>query len=114
MSRMTRLILIAAVAIVFVSVNSCSVVNYFSGYVKSWESKAPGRDNLASGMNRFVGSVRASRGNPDAHYLLGDYHQGRGRHREAIEEFNKAIRIDPHVREGLQRDRRLAGPDGGT
>jgi tetratricopeptide (TPR) repeat protein len=95
MSRMTRLILIAAVAIMFVSVNSCSVVNYFSGYVKSWESKAPGRDTLANGMNRFVGSVRASQGNPDAHYLLGDYHQGRGRHREAIEEFNKAIRIDP-------------------
>ena len=95
MSHMTRLIQIAAVAIVFISVNSCSVVNYFSGYVKSWESKAPGRDTLASGMNRFVGSVRALQGNPDAHYLLGDYHQGRGRHREAIEEFNKAIRIDP-------------------
>jgi Flp pilus assembly protein TadD len=95
MSHMTRLILIAAVAVVFVSVNSCSGVNYFSGYVKSWESKAPGRDTLANGMNRFVGSVRASQGNPDAHYLLGDYHQGRGRHREAIEEFNKAIRIDP-------------------
>ena len=46
-------------------------------------------------MDRFVGSVRAPRGNPDAHYLLGDYYQGRGRHREAIEEFNKAIRIDP-------------------
>ena len=95
MSRMTRLILTAAVALVFVSVNSCSVVNYFSGYVKSWESKAPGRDNLATGMNRFVGSVRAARGNPDAHYLLGDFHQGRGRQREAITEFNKAIGIDP-------------------
>ena len=85
MSRITRFILIAAVAVVFVSVNSCSVVNYFSGYVKSWESKAPGRDNLANSMNRFVGSVRAARGNPDAHYLLGDFHQGRGRHREAID-----------------------------
>ena len=70
-------------------------MNYFSGYVKSWESKAPGRDTLANSMNRFVGSVRAAQGNPDAHYLLGDYYQGRGRHREAIEEFNKAIRIDP-------------------
>jgi len=95
MSHMTRYILMAAVAVVFVSVNSCSLVNYFSGYVKSWESKAPGRDTMANSMNRFVGSVRTARGNPDAHYLLGDFHQGRGRHREAIEEFNKAIRIDP-------------------
>lgn len=95
MDKTLRILLIAAIAMLFMSVNSCSLINYFSGYVKSWESKAPGRDNLANGMNRFVGSVRAVRGNPDAHYLLGDFHQGRGRHREAIEEFNKAVGIDP-------------------
>jgi tetratricopeptide (TPR) repeat protein len=95
MSRMTRTILIAVVAIVFVSVNSCSVVNYFSGYLKSGESKATGGDSLANSMNRFVASVRGTGGNPDAHCLLGDYYQGRGRHREAIEEYSKSIRIDP-------------------
>ena len=95
MDKTLRILLTAAIPILFVSINSCSLINNFSGYVKSWESKAPGRDNLASSMNRFVGSVRSARGNPDAHYLLGDFHQGRGRHREAIEEFNKAIRIDP-------------------
>ena len=95
MEKTLRILMIAAIALLFVTVNSCSLINGFSGYVKSWESKAPGRDNLANSMNRFVGSVRAARGNPDAHYLLGDFHQGRGRHREAIEEFNKAIRIDP-------------------
>ena len=95
MNKTLRILLIAAVAVLFMSVNSCSLINYFSGYVKSWESKAPGRDTLANNLNRFVGSVRSAKGNPDAHYLLGDYHQGRGRHRDAIEEFNKAIRIDP-------------------
>jgi tetratricopeptide (TPR) repeat protein len=95
MNKATRFILLAAIAVAFVSVNSCSLINYFSGYVKSWESKAPGKDNMASGLNRFVGSVRSAQGNPDAHYLLGDYYQGRGRHREAVEEFNKSIRIDP-------------------
>jgi tetratricopeptide (TPR) repeat protein len=95
MDKTLRILLIAAIPILFVSINSCSLINYFSGYVKSWESKAPGRDTMANGMNRFVGSVRAARGNPDAHCLLGDFHQGRGRHREAIEEFNKALRIDP-------------------
>lgn len=95
MDRTLRIFLVAAIAVLFMSVNSCSLVNYFSGYVKSWESKAPGRDTLASNMNRFVGSVRAARGNPDAHYLLGDFHQGRGRHREAIAAFNRAIAADP-------------------
>ena len=95
MDKAIRFMLIAAIAVLFVSVNSCSLINYFSGNVKSWESKAPGRETLEGSMNRFVGSVRATRGNPDAHHLLGDYYQGRGRHREAIEEFNKAIRIDP-------------------
>lgn len=95
MEKTLRVITIAAIALLFVSVNSCSLINYFSGYVKSWESKAPGRATLGDGMERFIGSVRAPLGNPDAHYLLGDYYQGRGRHRDAIEEFNKAIRSDP-------------------
>ena len=95
MNKIARMILIAAAALLFMSVNSCSLINYFSGYVKSWESQAPGRATLGDGLDHFMGSVRAPLGNPDAHYLLGDYYQGRGRHREAIEEFNKAIRIDP-------------------
>ena len=95
MTKTSRILLIAAVAVLFMSVNSCSLINYFSGYVKSWESQAPGRATLGDGLDHFMGSVRAPLGNPDAHYLLGDYYQGRGRHREAIEEFNKAIRIDP-------------------
>lgn len=43
--------------------------------------------------------VRSPRGNVDAHYLLAGYYQERGRHREAVAEFNKAITIDPlHVK----------------
>jgi tetratricopeptide (TPR) repeat protein len=44
---------------------------------------------------QFVSNVRPPRENPDSHYQLGLYYQERGRHREAIEEFEKAILIDP-------------------
>ena len=38
-------------------------------------------------------------GNAEAHYLLGGHYQERGRQREAIAEFSKAIAIDPrHVK----------------
>jgi tetratricopeptide (TPR) repeat protein len=95
MEKTLRTMMLATVSVLVLTVNSCSLINYFSGYVKSWESQAPGRSTMGDGVDRFVGSVRTAQGNPDAHYLLGDFYQGRGRHREAIEEFNKAIRIDP-------------------
>jgi tetratricopeptide (TPR) repeat protein len=95
MNIKSRFILFAAIVGMFISVNSCSVVNYFTGYVKSWESKSSAQTTRSSEMNRFIGLVRAPQGNPEAHNLLGDYYQGRDRHREAIEEFNKAIRVDP-------------------
>jgi Flp pilus assembly protein TadD len=47
----------------------------------------------------FVSSTLPPRGNPDSHYILACYYQERGRHKEAIGEFNKVIVIDPlHVK----------------
>jgi tetratricopeptide (TPR) repeat protein len=61
-------------------------------------------------IRQFASKVRVHRGNPDSHYLLACYYQQRGRHAEAIEEFNKTIFIDPrHVRayngKGVSHDR---------
>ena len=51
---------------------------------------------LQKNMVRFFSQVRPSQGNPDSHYLLGCYFQERGSHREAIEEFQKVLLIDPN------------------
>jgi tetratricopeptide (TPR) repeat protein len=51
---------------------------------------------LQKNMVQFFSQVRPSQGNPDSHYLLGCYYQERGRHREAIEEFQKVLLIDPN------------------
>jgi tetratricopeptide (TPR) repeat protein len=51
---------------------------------------------LQKNMVRFFSQVRPSQGNPDSHYLLGCYYQERGSHREAIEEFQKVLLIDPN------------------
>lgn len=50
-----------------------------------------GQDEIAG----FVSKVRPPRGNPESHYLLARYYQDRGMHREAIEQFGKALQIDP-------------------
>ena len=114
MDKTLRILMIAAIALLFVSVNSCSLINYFSGYVKSWESKAPGRATLGDGMDRFIGSVRAPLGNPDAHYLLGDYYQGQGPPPRCDRGIQQGHPDRSPLREGLQRDRRVAGSDRGA
>ncbi len=47
-------------------------------------------------INKFISHVRKSQGNLDSHYLLGSYLQERGRHEEAVEEFQKVLLIDPN------------------
>ena len=50
-------------------------------------------------VNAFISKIRTPRGNPDSHYLLACYYQERGRHKDAIGEFNKVIVLDPlHVK----------------
>ena len=51
---------------------------------------------LQKNMEQFFSQVRKSQGNPESHYLLGSYFQERGRHQEAIEEFQKVLLIDPN------------------
>lgn len=40
-------------------------------------------------------TVKNPGGNPDSHYQLAKFFQMRGRHEEAIDEFNKTVLIDP-------------------
>jgi tetratricopeptide (TPR) repeat protein len=74
---------------------SCSATgNVFKG-VKLWDdAKALSAHNNIN-MTRFVSSVRAPLGNPDAHYQLANYYQERNWHKDAIEEYKKIISIDP-------------------
>ena len=43
----------------------------------------------------FARTMRPVKGNPDSHYLLARYYQERGKHWEAITEFEKTLAIDP-------------------
>jgi len=64
-----------------------------------WKQGEMERESDRSKAKIFLSKIRTPRGNPDSHYLLACYYQERGRHKEAIGEFNKVIVIDPlHVK----------------
>lgn len=64
-----------------------------------WTRGELGSEKGENKVNAFVSKIRTPQSNPDSHYLLAHYYQERGRHREAIEEFHKAILIEPlHVK----------------
>jgi Flp pilus assembly protein TadD len=63
--------------------------------LKFWSSKEQGQALNDNAMNQFIGKIRIRPGNSDSHLLLAGYYQERGRHREAIDEYSKALSIDP-------------------
>ncbi|MHB8110716.1 MAG: tetratricopeptide repeat protein [Syntrophorhabdaceae bacterium] len=78
----------------------CSSANSIFSYLKFWEPKneTPADDETQTRARAFMSNVKSPRGNPDSHYRLGVHYQARGRYRQAVEEFSKAIAIDPaHV-----------------
>jgi len=47
----------------------------------------------------FASKIRPVRGNPDSHYMLARFYQERGKHQEAIAEFEKTLAIEPgHIK----------------
>ena len=75
----------------------CTSTKNLVGYLKFWGPKNE-TDQTAQTQEEVTAppQIRAElKGNPDSHYLLGQYLQQRGEHREAIEEFTKTIKIDP-------------------
>jgi len=50
---------------------------------------------IVTNLKTFAKTMRPVKGNPDSHYYLARYYQDRGKHREAIVEFEKTIAITP-------------------
>jgi tetratricopeptide (TPR) repeat protein len=67
------------------------------GHLKLWGPKhEAGRTMVTEKETVAKPQVRPmAKGNPESHYLLGQHLQQRGKHREAIAEFTKTIKIDP-------------------
>ena len=91
---------ITVICLAFISlfIAGCSTTKNLLGYFKFWDK---GREAIRSGLTQEQGlrlpPIRpVLRGNPDSHYLLGQYLQERGKHREAIVELTKTVKIDPH------------------
>ena len=74
----------------------CTSTKNLVGYLKFWGPKnETGQTVQAQKEQTSTPQTRtALKGNPDSHYLLGQYLQQQGKHREAIEEFTKTIKID--------------------
>lgn len=92
-------------ALVFCTVIACMMTGCSSsksilGYLKFWAptDERSVDEDTASKASALMSKVRSDKGNPDSHYRLGVYYQNQGKYREAIEEFSKAVGIDPgHV-----------------
>jgi tetratricopeptide (TPR) repeat protein len=85
--------LITLLAFFSMTVSSCSMFNSSWANLKFW-SKDRQSAMDEKDVNRFVGKLRIRPGNPESHYLLACYHQERGKHSEAISEFEKVLFID--------------------
>jgi tetratricopeptide (TPR) repeat protein len=88
----------------------CASFHRTVDYFKTWGEKESAQRPSDKDIHQFASKIRIHRGNPDSHYLLACYYQQRGRHAEAIEEFNKTIFMDPrHVKahngKGVSYDR---------
>ena len=88
----------------------CTSFHRTVDYFRSWGEKESAQRLSEKDIHRFASKIRLHRGNPDSHYLLACYYQQRGRHAEAIEEFDKTIFIDSfHVKahngKGVSYDR---------
>jgi Flp pilus assembly protein TadD len=97
MNKMIKVIgLVLLGGFFFFLLSGCSNLNNMLRWAKFWDSGEKNAGPADKDVARFVSNVRPQPGNPDSHYLLACYHQERGRHREAIKEFQKVILIDPN------------------
>lgn len=79
-------------ALVF-TISACATAKNFAGFFGILNT---GKDQgTEKNIKTFGKTIRSARGNPDSHYYLARYYQERGKHLEAIIEFEKTIAIDP-------------------
>jgi tetratricopeptide (TPR) repeat protein len=76
--------------------SSCSMMNENWVNHAFWSSKKQGVVMDEKAVNHFVSNMRTRPGNPNSHYLLANYYQERGKHMEALREFDKVLSIDPY------------------
>jgi tetratricopeptide (TPR) repeat protein len=79
----------------------CTTTKNMLGHLKFWSpNNETGRTVQAQKGSVTKAQVQSTaKGNPESHFLLGQHLQQRGKHREAVEEFTKTIKIDPmHAR----------------
>ena len=92
-SKMMALVLVCMLTGLFLA--SCSTVDKVKAFFSSRQSQEAKSDEVRAKSVQFFSNVRAPRGNPDSHYLLGRYYYEQGRYKEALEEFRKAATIKP-------------------
>lgn len=75
----------------------CTTTKNMFSHLKFWGQKhEAGRTTATEKETVDKPQVQPlAKGNPESHYLLGRHLQQRGRHREAIAEFTKTIKIEP-------------------
>jgi Tfp pilus assembly protein PilF len=79
-----------------VSATSCSSMKTILSWPRSFfEGTQVNHKDKDKAAAQFLSTVRPYQGNPDSHYRLACYHQERGRHKQALEEFEKVLLIDP-------------------
>ncbi|MEJ2723760.1 MAG: tetratricopeptide repeat protein [Deltaproteobacteria bacterium] len=80
-------------SLVFITVLLLTACTLYQGFSRNTYSIT------GEGAAKFIGRIRAHKGNAESHYALGCYLQERKRHKPAIEEFKAALEIDPdHVK----------------
>lgn len=84
---------------VLITIGALTACSQWGGKSREALSDAPQGKLLAD----FFSGVKRVEGNPDSHFLLACYYQGRGRHRDAIDEFTKVIAIDPKNAQAFNR-----------
>lgn len=73
----------------------CSTKGSFLGFLKFWRSGDAEYAAQREKASTLMSSVRRQPIIPFSHYLLATYYQKQGYHRQAIDEFKKAVQIDP-------------------
>jgi len=83
------------ITLCFITIANCTMFNTNWSNFKFWSSKEQAATVDDNSINLFIGKIRTHPRKSDSHLLLASYYQERGKHKEAIDEYNKVLSIDP-------------------
>jgi tetratricopeptide (TPR) repeat protein len=78
----------------YFTLSGCSTFKDMYSSIKFWDKGEKKYAVSQKEVSQFLEHVRPVRSNAYSHYLLATYYQERGKHKEALEEFRKVVRID--------------------